>query len=77
MSRKPVPRWALLLLLGAALFLPIAVLVVWGVGELLGAMGDAAGGAALRRIALAGGILWALDLLGLLLSGAVNSLTDE
>jgi hypothetical protein len=40
-------------------------------------MGDAIGGAVLRRIALAGGILWSIDLIGLLLAGGFNSLGDE
>jgi len=77
MSRKPAPRWAVMLLTVGAVLLPIAVLVVLGTGELLGAMGDEMGGAVLRRIALAGGILWVMDLLGLLLVLALNSLGND
>jgi len=77
MSRKPAPRWAVMLLSVGAVLLPIAVLVVLGTGELLGAMGDETGGAVLRRIALAGGMLWVIDLLGLLLVLALNSLGND
>ncbi len=77
MRPKPVPRWAILTLLAGFALLPIAVLVVWTMGVLLGSMGDALGGAVLTRIALAGGLLWAIDLLGLVLALALNSLDDE
>jgi hypothetical protein len=65
----------MLLTVGAVL-LPIAILVVLGTGELLGAMDDALGEAVLHRIALAGGVLWVIDLLGLLLVLALNSLDN-
>jgi len=77
MSRELVPRWAMMVLTVGAVLLPVAVLVILGTGELLGAMGDALGGTVLRRIALAGGILWVIDLLGLLLALALNSLGGE
>ena len=77
MRPKPIPRWAVMLLLAAFVLLPIAVLVVWAIGALLAAMGDVIGGAVLVRIALAGGILWALGLLALVLALALNSLGDD
>jgi len=77
MSRRPAPRWAVVLLIAGAVLLPIAVLVVLGTGELLDVMGDEMGGAVLRRIALAGGMLWVIDLLGLLLVLALNSLGND
>lgn len=77
MSRKPAPQWAVMLLTAGALLMPIAVLVVLGTGELLAAMGDETGGTVFRRVALVGGVLWVIDLLGLLLVLAVNSLGND
>jgi hypothetical protein len=77
MRPKPVPRWAVMLLLAGFVLLPIAVLVIWAMGALLGTMGDDIGGAVLVRIALAGGIFWTIDLLGLVLALALNSLGDD
>jgi len=77
MARKPVPRWAVMLLIAGLVLLPIAVLVIWAFGVLLAAMGDAIGGGVLVRIALAGGILWAIDLIGLVLALGLNSLGDD
>ena len=59
-----------------ALVMPIAICVVLAVGAILGAMGDSQGGVVLQRIALAGGIFWAVDLIGLLVVLAVNTLVD-
>jgi len=77
MSQKPVARWGVMVLTAGFVLLPIAVLLVWGTGELLGAMGDVIGRVVLRRVALAGGLFWAIDLLGLLLVLALNSLGDD
>lgn len=71
MNWKPQLQRALLLLLVAALLLPAVTLVLAGLGGLLRAMGDLAGGAVLERLALAGGVLWVLSLLFLLLAQAV------
>lgn len=57
-------------LLGAAALLPIAIVVLAAFGQLLKALGDAAGAAVLMRFVLAGGILWVLALIGLLLAVA-------
>lgn len=56
----------------AALVLPIVICVVLGVARLLAAMQDAAGAAALDRIALGVAILWVLDLIALLIALGVN-----
>jgi hypothetical protein len=69
-----IPSYLLLTLILAGILLPISLCVVLGVAALLVQMGDSAGGAVLHRIALAGGILWVLDLICLLLVVAVNSL---
>lgn len=76
MSRKIVPPVLPRFLLVVSLVLPIAVCLVIGVASLLGTLGDLAGQAALNRIALAGGILWILALVCLVLAQAVASLDD-
>ena len=65
-----------LALIVVAVFLPITICVVLGVSALLGAMGDSFGGAVLCRIGLAGGILWAIDLICLVLVLAIGSLRE-
>ncbi len=67
-------RNTLTLLLAAALVLPIAELMMLGLGRLLAAMGDLSGAVVLDRISLAGGLLWVLDLVCLLLVLAAQSL---
>ena len=52
-------------LLGLALFLPIAIVLIAGLARLLAALGDADGARLLDRTALAAGVLWALGLIGL------------
>jgi hypothetical protein len=77
MSRNLVPRRAIAAMVAAALILPIAICVTLGLAALLGAMGDASGKAVLDRVALAGGIVWGVDLICLLLAQAVQSLGDS
>jgi hypothetical protein len=77
MREKLVPGSVVLLLLVGALMLPVAISILFGLGELLTAMGDAAGGTVLRWIALAAGILWGLDLICLVLVQAINSLGGD
>ena len=67
-------RRALLFLVAGALILPVAVCVTLGVGLLLGAVGDSAGGAVLSRIALSGGIVWVIDLICLVVVQALSML---
>ena len=74
MSRPIIPDRIVLSLIVVAVLLPITLCVVLGVAALLAQMGDAAGGAVLNRIALAGGILWAIDLIFLVLTLAIGSL---
>jgi hypothetical protein len=72
---KTIRRWTLWLTV-AAFLLPIALCVISAVASLLVGMGDTSGGGVLCRIALAGGILWATDLICLLLVLAVKALGD-
>jgi len=74
MNRPMIPDRIVLLLIVVAVLLPIMLCVVLGVAALLTQMGDAAGGAVLHRIALAGGILWVIDLICLVLTLAIGSL---
>ncbi len=74
MSRPMISDRVVLSLLAIAILLPVALCVVLGVAALLAQMGDAAGGAVLYRIALAGGIVWIIDLILLVLALAIRSL---
>jgi hypothetical protein len=74
MHRPLIPDRVVLSLIVVAVLLPITLCVVSGVAALLNQMGDAAGGAVLHRIALAGGILWGIDLICLILALAIRSL---
>jgi hypothetical protein len=74
MQPPPVPRRIIFPLLVAAIVMPITVCVVTGVAALLGAMGDESGAGALRWIALAGGILWVIDLVCLVVLLAISAL---
>lgn len=73
---QTIRRWTLWLTVTAFL-LPIALSVISAVAALLAGMGDISGWGVLCRIALAGGILWATDLICLLLLLAVRSLSEE
>lgn len=74
MHQPPISSRIVLLLIAAALLLPITICVVLGVGALLAAMGDSLGGCVLSRIALGGGILWVIDLICLVLVLAIGTL---
>lgn len=72
-----MPASVVVLLLVGALMLPVAISILFGLGRLLSAMGDAAGGSVLGWIALAAGVVWSLDLIGLVLVQAINSLGNN
>jgi len=74
MRRKPIVSKALCFLLVAGLLLPVAICVIVALAALLTAMQDAAGGAALRYVALAGGVLWIVDLVAIVLLQAIDAL---
>lgn len=74
MRHPSMPHRLVLALAAIAVLLPIILCVVLGVAALLVAMGDPAGGCILQRIALAGGILWAVDLICLVLALAIAAL---
>ncbi len=74
MHRPLVPHGIVLSLVVAATLLPIIICVIFGTAALLTAMGDTSGGDVLHRIALGCGIVWVIDLIGLVLSVAVGTL---
>jgi hypothetical protein len=73
MHQPLVPHRIVLALVTAALVLPIIICVVIAVAGLLGAMGDSAGGLALHRVAVVGGLLWAIDLICLVILLAIGT----
>jgi hypothetical protein len=74
MASKPLQRVLLLILILAAILLPVAICLLIGLGRLLGAMGDSVGGVILDRVALGVAVLWVLDLIWLLLALAIERL---
>jgi hypothetical protein len=74
MHQPLIPHRFVLALIVATILLPITLCVILGVAALLEAMGDSSGGAVLHRVALAGGILWIIDLICLLLVLAIGTL---
>ena len=77
MSQELVPRWIIRLVVAGALVLPITICVILAVSSLLVAMeDDPSVGRVLKYIAWGVGILWAVDLICLVLVQALNSLTD-
>ena len=68
-----ISRRVLSVLVTLAVVLPVAIVVVMGAARLLGAMGDEAASGVLDRIALAIGIVWAVDLVCLVVAQGINS----
>ena len=74
MSRKSVSSIVLLALTVAGLALPIMICIVLALAALLPVMGDKVGGMVLRYVALAGGVVWVLVLVGLVFVQAIQGL---
>ena len=66
-------RFSIVLVI-VALVLPIAALILLAAARLLAGMGDDDGAAALDRLVLAAGLLWAIDLAVLVIVQALDSL---
>jgi hypothetical protein len=77
MHRPIIPQRVTLALLAITILLPIIICVVLGTSALLASMGDVNGGDALQRVALGCGILWAVDLICLVLVLAINGMKDH
>jgi hypothetical protein len=67
-------RRALVVLIAVALVLPIVTLILLGTSRLLSAMDDQAGAGVLDRLALAAGVLWAIDLVVLVIVQGLHTL---
>ena len=76
MSRKPVARRVLAVLVGVALVLTIALAALLVTGHVLGKMGDAAGREVLDAIALGVGVVWVVDMVCLVLALGTNALVE-
>jgi hypothetical protein len=72
MNRKHVTSKVLLALIVAGLVLPIMILIVLALALLLAGMGDVLGGKVLQYVALAGGVVWIMVLVGLILVQAIH-----
>lgn len=70
-----ISRRLLRFLVVAAILFPITICVVMGTGQLLAALLDDWGAAALGRISLALGIVWVLNLLALVLVLGIEQAT--
>jgi hypothetical protein len=71
---RPEFRRVIVLLLGGALFLPIAIALIVTVARLLAALGDAAGALAFDRLGLGLGVTWVLSLIALVVCLALQTL---
>lgn len=69
-----VSRRFLIVMLTAGCGLPVAITLLWAAGRLLLAMQDLSAAAVLDRLALCLGLMWALDLVCLVLAQTINSL---
>lgn len=73
MRTTNVLRW----FLGLAIGLPILIVLLLFAGALLRSMNDETGAEVLRGIAVGGGVLWAIVLVGLLIAVAVDLIGRE
>ena len=65
------------MLVGVALVLTTTLAVVLITAHVLGKMGDAAGQSVLDAVALGVGVVWAVDVVCLILALGVNALNDD
>jgi hypothetical protein len=77
MAKSPIPRQTIALVMAGAIILPIAICLIMGAASLLAAMGDTIGGGVMRWIAFGCGIVWALDLILLVLVLSIKSLSES
>jgi hypothetical protein len=69
-----ISRRVLVVLVAAALALPMVALVLIAAGQLLSAMQDTLGALVLGRLALAVGLVWVLGLMALVIVQALDRL---
>jgi len=73
---RSVFRRILVVGVGCSLLLPIAMLVVIGLGFLLASVGDEAGGAVCSRTALVVGVIWLVAVIATAVASGVAALDD-
>ena len=74
MQRPLIRPQVRMILTVSALLAPVCICILLGIAVLLEGMGDVVGGLVLRRITLAAGIVWVINLISLLLVIALNTL---
>jgi hypothetical protein len=77
MNRPPNVRPLIAILLAGGIGLPVVICVVSGVGMMLAAMGDLAGGAVLKWIGASFAVLWVIDLVLLILLQGLHFLFGD
>ena len=73
MGRKPISKRVMTVLVGTAAVLTISLAVALVTGHVLGKMGDSLGQNVLGAVALGVGIIWAVDVVCLVLALGVNA----
>ena len=74
MRRKQVFSKALFALLVAGLLLPVTICIVLALAALLEALKDSTGSLVLCCVALAGGVVWLVDLVAIVLLQAIGTM---
>jgi hypothetical protein len=72
-----IPQRVILGLVVGAVGLPIVICVLLGLSHLLAAMNDQSGAYCVGRFCLAAGAIWAINLVALLVTLAINSLDGK
>lgn len=70
-----LPRWTHVALLIAVLLLPVLISVAAALAWLLGAVGDDAGSALTRGVAILAGVTWVVAVVGLVVCQALAQLS--
>jgi hypothetical protein len=68
-----ISRNAIATLVYSSIITPMMVLIVFGAARLLGSMGDPTGALWLSRLAVVGGLAWAIGLVLLLVALGINA----
>jgi hypothetical protein len=76
MSRKPISNRVVTALVGTAAVLTITLAVALVTGHVLGKMGDSLGQNVLDAVALGVGVVWAVDVVCLVLALGINAAAE-
>ena len=77
MSQKPFSRRSLGVLVGVAAVLLVTLAALLATAQILEKMGDSAGQSVFSAVALAVGVLWAIDVVCLVLALGVNAWAEN